>query len=90
MKSFKEIITEGKAQSSDKSNAKSIIKSIPELKGVQSIDSKRTVIFKFKEGLDENNFDNFNKIDKIIAFLKKQYPGSIVKHDFNTFTVKEL
>ena len=90
MKSFKEILTEGKAQSSDKSNAKAIIKSIPELKGVQTIDSKRTVVFKFKEGLDENNFDNFNKIDAVIAFLEKKYPGSIVEHDFNQFTVKEL
>lgn len=90
MKSFKDILTEGKAQSSDKSNAKAIIKSIPELKGVDTIDSKRTIVFKFKAGLDENEFENFNKIDGIIAFLEKKYPGSIVEHQFNIFTVKEL
>lgn len=90
MKSFKDLLTEGKAQSSDKSNAKAIVKSIPELKGIQSIDSKRTIVFKFKQGLDEADFDNFSKIDGIIEFLEKKYPGSIVEHDFNQFTVKEL
>ena len=90
MKSFKNILTEGKAEGSDKSNAKQIVKSIPELKGVQSIDSARVIKFKFKEGLDEADFDNFKKIDAVLAFLKKKYPGSIIEHDFNTFTVKEL
>lgn len=91
MKTFKDqYFLEAKGSGSDKSIAKSIVKSIPELKALQSVESKRVIKFKFKAGLDENDFDNFNKIDSILDFLKKKYPGSIVEHDFDTFTVKEL
>lgn len=57
---------------------------------IAKIDEKRKITFKLSEGIDENATANFDLIDDIISFLEKSFKGSIVKHDYDRFTVEEL
>ncbi len=54
------------------------------------IDEKRKITFKLSKGIDENDTANFDLIDDITSFLEKSFKGSIVKHDYDKFTVEEL
>lgn len=88
MKTLKNLI-ESKLDPADKNAAKSIQKVYPDIK-FKDITRKAVITFKMKDFIDENDFNNFSKIDGIMAFLKKQYKGAIVKHDFDKFIVEEL
>jgi hypothetical protein len=57
---------------------------------VKKVEEKRKITFTLAKGIDEQEFENFDKIDNIIAFLEKTFKGSIVKHDYDKFTVEEL
>jgi len=88
MKSLKNLI-ESKVDPADKAAAKAIEKAYPDVK-FKEIARKSVITFKMKNFIDENDFDNFAKIDGIMAFLKKKYKGAIVSHDFDKFIVEEL
>jgi hypothetical protein len=88
MKTLKNLI-ESKVDPADKKAAKSIEKAYPDVK-FKEVTRKAVITFKMKDFIDENEFDNFAKIDGIMVFLKKQYKGAIVKHDFDKFIVEEL
>jgi hypothetical protein len=57
---------------------------------IKGIDKKLRVVFRLQRPIDEEEVENFDKIDKTIAMLEKMYPGSIVKHDWDKFIVEEL
>lgn len=88
MKTLKNLV-ESKVDPDDASAVKSIEKTYTDVK-FKEVTRKSTITFKMKKDIDENNFDNFAKIDGILAFLKKRYKGSIVTHDFDKFIVEEL
>lgn len=88
MKTFQNLV-ESKLDPVDKKAAKSIEKAYPDIK-FKEITRKAVITFKMKDFIDENDFDNFAKIDAIMDFLKKQYKGAIVSHDFDKFIVEEL
>lgn len=88
MKTLKNLV-ESKVDPADKSAAKAIEKTFPDVK-FKDISRKAVITFKMKNFIDENDFDNFAKIDGILDFLKKKYKGAIVSHDFDKFIVEEL
>lgn len=88
MTTFKSIF-ESTITNQDRKVVKSIEKSYPDL-SIRGIDAKRKIVFEFNQYIDDQDFDNFGKIDSIMAFLKKSYKGSIVTHDGSRFTVEEL
>ena len=57
---------------------------------VKKIDIKRRLIFHLSDFIDEEDFDNFNKIDNIEKFIKKKYKDAIVKFKGRTIEVEEL
>ncbi len=57
---------------------------------VKKIDSKMRVVFHLKKPIDEQEFENFTRIDKTVEMLEKMYPGATVKHDWDKFIVEEL
>lgn len=69
-----------------------VVRVLQQVKGVKvkKVDMKRTITFTLSKGIDENDFDNFDKIDTIHEILKKAYPKSITTHDYNKFIVEEL
>jgi hypothetical protein len=88
MKTLKNLV-ESKVDPVDKSAAKAIEKAYKDVK-FTDITRKSVITFKMKDFIDEGDFDNFAKIDNILAFLKKKYKGAIVSHDGNIFVVEEL
>ena len=88
MKTLKNLI-ESKADPADKAAVKAIEKTYPEVKFTE-VSRKAVITFKMKNYIDENDFDNFAKIDAILKFLKKKYKGALVTHDFDKFIVEEL
>ena len=57
---------------------------------IRKIEKISKITFTLSKGIDEEEMENFDKIDRIIAILEKTYPGSIVKHDYDKFIVEEL
>ena len=57
---------------------------------VKKVDVKRKIIFHLTKHLDENDFEDMNKIDDIHTLLKKAFKGSTTKHDYDRFIVEEL
>jgi len=57
---------------------------------VKKVDVKRKIIFHLSDFVDEEDFDNFSKIDAIQDFIKKKYKGSIVEFKGRTIEVEEL
>ena len=57
---------------------------------VKNVNKISKITFFLPRGIDEDEFENFDTIDGIMADLKKIYPGSIVTHDYDKFTVEEL
>lgn len=57
---------------------------------VKKVEVKRKIIFALGKHLDENDFEDMDKIDGIHKILKKSFKGSITKHDYDKFIVEEL
>lgn len=57
---------------------------------IKKVELKRKIVFTLKNGIDEQDWNNFNLIDDIDRMLKKLYPKAIIKHDYNRFIVEEL
>jgi hypothetical protein len=85
---YEKYLVEGKTTGLEATMEKMIAKTakIP----VKKVTKKLKVVFQLKQGLDEQEFDNFGKIDKIIETLEKMYPNAIIKHDWDKFIVEEL
>ena len=77
------------SESSEKQVSSAIAKVFPNVK-VKKVDVKRRIIFHLSDFVDEEDFDNFSKIDAIQDFIKKKYKGSIVKFKGRTIEVEEL
>lgn len=57
---------------------------------VKKIDMKRKIIFHLSDFVDEEDFDNFDKIDAVTDFIKKKYKDAIVNWKGRTIEVEEL
>jgi len=57
---------------------------------IKKVELKREIVFTLKNGVDEQDWNNFNLIDDTIRMLKKVYPKAIIEHDYDRFIVKEL
>lgn len=57
---------------------------------VKKISKKMKIVFTLSKYIDEQEFENFNKIDKTIELLEKMYPNATVRHDWDRFIVEEL
>ena len=57
---------------------------------IKLIDKKLKVVFRLKRPIDEEEIENFDKIDKTVAMLEKMYPEATVRHDWDKFIVEEL
>lgn len=77
------------SESSESQVSSAIAKVFPNIK-VKKVDVKRRIIFHLSDFVDEEDFDNFSKIDTIQDFIKKKYKGSIVKFKGRTIEVEEL
>jgi len=77
------------SESSEKQVSQAISKVFPDVK-VKKVDVKRKIIFHLSDFVDEEDFDNFSKIDAIQDFIKKKYKGSIVEFKGRTIEVEEL
>lgn len=57
---------------------------------VKKVDVKKKLIFHLSDFVDEEDFDNFDKIDAVTDFIKKKYKDAIVEWKGRTIEVKEL
>ena len=57
---------------------------------VEKVEKVSTTTYFLKSGIDENDWNNFNLIDDIHKMLEKQYPNSLITHDYDKFIIKEL
>jgi hypothetical protein len=57
---------------------------------VKKIVKKMKIVFTLSKYIDEEETENFEKIDKTVAMLEKMYPGATVRHDWDKFIVEEL
>lgn len=57
---------------------------------VKKVEIKKETTYHLKNGIDEQDWNNFNLIDDIIKMLEKIYPKAIIKHDYDRFIVEEL
>ena len=57
---------------------------------IKKVDTRMRIVYHLTKPIDEEEFDNFDRIDKTIAMLEKMYPNAIVKHDWDKFIVEEL
>lgn len=57
---------------------------------VKKIETKKKIIFHMSDFVDEEDFDNFNKIDTITDFIKKKYKDAIVDWKGRTIEVTEI
>ena len=57
---------------------------------VKKVEMKRKIVFHLSDFVDEENFDNFDKIDTITNFIKKKYKDAIVDWKGRTIEVTEL
>ena len=57
---------------------------------IKKVEMKRMITFHLSKPIDENDWDNFDKIDGIHDLLKKSFKGSTTEHEYDKFIVKEL
>ena len=57
---------------------------------VKKIDVKKKIIFQLSDYVDEQDFENFPKIDALDKFIKKKYKDSIVEWKGRTIEIEEL
>jgi hydroxymethylglutaryl-CoA reductase len=57
---------------------------------VKKVEMKRKIVFHLSDFVDEENFDNFDKIDTVTDFIKKKYKDAIVNFKGRTIEVMEL
>ena len=57
---------------------------------VRKVDVKKKLIFHLSDFVDDEDMDNFGKIDAIEDLIKKKYKDSIVKFKGRTIEVEEL
>ena len=57
---------------------------------VKKVDIKKKLIFHLSDFIDDEEMDNFSKIDAIEDLIKKKYKDSIVKFKGRTIEVEEL
>lgn len=57
---------------------------------VNKIDIKKKIIFNLSDFVDDEDFDNFKKIDTIEKFIKSKYKNSIVNFKGRTIEIEEL
>ncbi len=74
---------------SSETQVKSAIEKLFPVK-VKKIEVKRKLIFHLSDFIDDEDMDNFSKIDAIEDLIKKKYKDSIVKFKTRTIEVEEL
>jgi hypothetical protein len=74
---------------SSETQIKSAIEKLFSIK-VKKIEIKRKIIFHLSDFVDDEDMDNFSKIDAIEDMIKKKYKDSIVKFKTRTIEVEEL
>lgn len=57
---------------------------------VKKVEMKKKVVFHLSDFVDEEEFDNFDKIDAVTDFIKKKYKDAIVDWKGRTIEVTEL
>jgi len=57
---------------------------------VKKVDIKKKLIFHLSDFIDDEELENFSKIDAIEDLIKKKYKDSIVKFKGRTIEVEEL
>ena len=57
---------------------------------VRKVEMKKKVVFHLSDFVDEEDFDNFDKIDAVTDFIKKKYKDAIVDFKGRTIEVTEL
>ncbi len=57
---------------------------------VKKINKKMKIVFTLGKYIDEQEVENFEKIDKTVEMLEKMYPSATVRHDWDRFIVEEL
>jgi CxxC motif-containing protein len=57
---------------------------------VKKTDIKRKFVFHLSDFIDDEEMENFAKIDAVTDFIKKKYKGSIVSFKGRTIEVEEL
>jgi hypothetical protein len=57
---------------------------------VKKIDVKKKFIIHLSDFIDNEDFDNFGKIDAIDNFIKKKYKDSIIEWKGRTIEIEEL
>jgi len=57
---------------------------------VKKVEMKKKVVFHLSDFVDEEDFDNFDKIDAVTDFIKKKYKDAIVDFKGRTIEVTEL
>lgn len=57
---------------------------------VKKIDVKKKLVFHLSDFVDNEEFDNFDKIDAVDAFIKKKFKDAIVEWKGRTIEVTEL
>jgi len=57
---------------------------------VKKIEEKKKVIFHLSSFVDQEDFDNFNKIDAVDELIKKKFKDAIVEWKGYTIEVTEL
>lgn len=57
---------------------------------VKKIEEKKKMIFHLSDFVDNEDFDNFGKIDAVEKFIKKKYKDAIVEWKTRTVEVTEL
>jgi hypothetical protein len=77
------------SESSEKQVSQHISKVFPSVK-VKKVDVKRKLIFHLSDFVDNEELDNFSKIDAVDNFIKKKYKDAIVNWKGRTVEVEEL
>ena len=73
-------------ESSEKLVSQAISKVFPTVK-VKKVEMKRKIVFHLSDFVDEEELDNFSKIDAINEFIKKKYKDAIVNWKGRTLEV---
>ena len=77
------------SESSERQVSQAISKVFPNVK-VKKVDVKRKLIFHLSDFVDNEDFDNFSKIDAVDNFIKKKYKDAIIEWKGRTIEVEEL
>ena len=77
------------SESSERQVSQIISKVFPNVK-VKKVDVKRKLIFHLSDFVDNEELDNFSKIDAVDDFIKKKYKDAIVNWKGRTIEIEEL